>query len=150
MCIFSLPVTDFISADGILYSSCSLIVQVPHPYNKVGSADIFPPPKNVHFSPLPSPPPPRFTLRHLITLNPVPFSTNPDAPRPVVFSTLLLPPVWPLMELFRSTFPTVTVQIARPLTRMRTYSHERRPVCVPGCKEWQKLRVRGWSWTTQI
>ena len=34
------------------------------------------------------------------------------------------------MELFRSTFPTATVQIAHPLTRMRTYSHEHRPVCV--------------------
>jgi len=35
------------------------------------------------------------------------------------------------MEVFRSAFPTVTVQIAHPLTRMRTYSYEPRPVCVP-------------------
>ena len=61
----------------------------------------------------------------------MPFSTNPDAPRLVIFSTFVLSPLKPRMELFWSTFPTVTVQIARPRTRMRAYSHERRPVYVP-------------------
>ena len=40
-CNFAVLVMNFISADVNLDLSCSLIAQVSHPFNKVGSAKVF-------------------------------------------------------------------------------------------------------------